>query len=177
MSATKAMIDKFIDQQYYNSFEIVNRVNLELCRNNSRCVFVTLVLGVVDLKTGRIELTNAGHNPPMIKYADGSLKILNITDGPVLGIFEDVIYTHQNIVLKKGDNIICYTDGVTEAQNLNQEFYGEDRLTKLLTEKELVKPKDIIETVAFDITRFINKAPQFDDITLLSFEYKPRNLS
>ena len=177
MSATKAMIDKFIDQQYYNSFEIVNRVNLELCRNNSRCVFVTLVLGVVDLKTGKVELTNAGHNPPMIKYADGSLKILNVTDGPVLGIFEDVIYTHQNITLKKGDNIICYTDGVTEAQNLNQEFYGEDRLTKLLSERELVKPKDIIETVAFDITRFIKKAPQFDDITLLSFEYKPRNLS
>ena len=172
MSATKAMINKVIDQQVYTSHEIVTRVNRELCMNNSWCVFITLVLCVVDLKSGKVELTNAGHNPPMIKQKDGKLKILNNTDGPVLGIFDDIEYTHQDISLEKRDNIICYTDGVTEAQNNKQEFYGEDRLITLLKSGEFNNPKEIIESVAFDVTRFIKEAPQFDDITLLSFEYR-----
>ncbi len=172
MSATKAMINKVIDQQFSTSYEIVTMVNKELCSNNTWCVFVTLVLCVVDLKTGKVELTNAGHNPPIIKQKDGKLKILNNTDGPVLGIFDGVKYTHQNLTLSKEDNIICYTDGVTESQNDKQEFYGENRLTNLLKDAEFNGPKNIIKVVDFDVARFIKEAPQFDDITLLSFEYK-----
>ncbi len=172
MSATKAIINKVIDQQFCTSHEIVDGVNKELCNNNAWCVFVTLALCVVDLKSGKTQLTNAGHNAPMIKRANHSLEVLENTDGPVLGIFDDVKYTHQDLLLQKGDNMICYTDGVTEAQNNRQDFYGEDRLTKLLEKEEFYKPQNIIETVALDVTKFIENAPQFDDITLLSFEYK-----
>lgn len=174
MSATKAIINKVIDQQFSTSYEIVTIVNRELCNNNTWCVFVTLVLCVVDLKTGKVELTNAGHNHPVIKQKDGKLRILNNIDGPVLGIFDNVKYTHQNLTLNKGDSIICYTDGITESQNGRQEFYGEDRLTNLLKDMEFNGPKDVIKAVDFDVTRFIKEAPQFDDITLLSFEYKSK---
>lgn len=174
MSVTKAMINKVIDQKFFTSHEIVTRVNRELCMNNSSCVFITLVLCVVDLKSGKVQLTNAGHNPPMLRKRDGTLKTLDAPDGPVLGIFDDVEYSHQEILLDKRDNIICYTDGITEAQNNKKEFYGEDRLITLLKNGTYTSPRDIIDSVAIDVTRFIKEAPQFDDITLLSFEYKSR---
>ena len=170
MSATKAIINKVIDQQFSTSNEIATMVNKELCGNNTWCMFVTLVLCVVDLRTGKVELTNAGHNPPMIKRKDGKLEILDNTDGPVVGIFNDIKYRHQNLTLGKGDSIICYTDGVTESQNDKQEFYGENRLISLLKGLEFNEPEDVIKTLDSDVTRFTKGATQFDDITLLSIK-------
>ena len=170
MSATKALINKTVDQTY-SSKEIVEKVNKELASNNTRCMFVTLILGVVDIKTHECEMTNAGHIPLYIKRSSGNLEVWDKTDGPLLGIVNDATYTSQKIKLGYGDKIVCYTDGITEAQNNQKEFYGESRLEELLRKKSFENPKEVIEQVADSVTNFIDGAAQFDDITVLSFKY------
>ena len=170
MSLTKALIDKILDQTD-QSKDIITRVNQELSQNNDSNMFVTLVLGIMDLYTGKLLLTNGGHNLPYIKKHNGEVVCLEQVDGPLVGTFDGVEFEQQSIEMEKGDILLFYTDGVTEAQNIRDEFYEDDRLKDLLEQKKFASAHDMTNAVFRSVVRFIGRADQFDDITILSFQY------
>ena len=170
MSVTKALLNKILDQTDQTK-DIVTRVNRELSLNNDSNMFVTLVLGIADLKTGQLLITNAGHNLPFIKKSTGELVCLEEIQGPLVGTFEGIEFEQQAIQMDKGDMVLFYTDGVTEAQNIRDEFYDDDRLEELLDKNEFEGAEDLTNAVFRSVVRFIGRADQFDDITILSFQY------
>ena len=170
MSMAKALLSKVLDQTDQTK-DIITRVNNELSLNNDSNMFVTLVIGIMDLNTGELLITNAGHNLPYIKKDTGELICLEEIQGPLVGTFEGIEFKQQSIQMGKGDMVLFYTDGVTEAQNIRDEFYDDDRLEDLLKKNEFETAKDMTNSVFRSVLRFIGRADQFDDITILSFQY------
>ena len=170
MSLTKALLDKILDQTDQPK-DIVTRVNQELSQNNDSNMFVTLVLGIMDLNTGKLLLTNGGHNLPYIKKHNGEVVCLEQVDGPLVGTFDGIEFEQQSIEMEQGDIVLFYTDGVTEAQNIRDEFYDDDRLEDLLKQNKPANAHDMTNAVFRSVVRFIGRADQFDDITILSFQY------
>ncbi len=151
--------------------EIFTQANAKLCENNDAGMFVTAWMAIVDLKTGIMSVANAGHNPPVIKRANGKFDYEKMRAGFVLAGMDGIKYRKAEIQLSPGDRIYLYTDGVTEATDKNDQLYGEDRLTNLLNslgESDL-DVKSLCDSIKRDIDRFVGDAPQFDDITMVSF--------
>ena len=170
MSVTKALLTKVLDQ-FDQTKDIITRVNNELSLNNDSNMFVTLIIGIMDLNTGKLLITNAGHNLPYIKKQNGELICLEDIQGPLVGTFEGIEFKQQSIEMEKGDTVLFYTDGVTEALNIRDEFYEDDRLKDLLEKNQFETAKDMTNSVFRSVLRFIGRADQFDDITILSFQY------
>ncbi len=170
MSMSKALLNKVLDQTD-QARDIVTRVNNELSLNNESNMFVTLIVGIMDLRSGQLLLTNGGHNLPYIKKHTGELICLEEVQGPLVGTFDGVEYQQQSISMEAGDMILLYTDGVTEAQNIRDEFYDDERLEDLLKKNTFDSAKDMTNAVFRNVVRFIGRAEQFDDITILSFQY------
>ena len=151
--------------------EAVDEANRRLATDNGANMFVTAWIGVVDLETGEAEYVNAGHNPPLVKRADGSVEYLTARSGPPLAVMDGVSYRRQTLTLKPSDGILLYTDGVTEATNRAEALYGEDRLQRSM--RGLLGAHDagaLIDGVLADVYAFTDGAEQADDITLLGFK-------
>ena len=170
MSVTKALLTKVLDQSDQTK-DIITRVNNELSLNNDSNMFVTLIIGIMDLNTGKLLITNAGHNLPFIKKHNGDLVCLEDIQGPLVGTFEGIEFKQQSIDMEQGDMVLFYTDGVTEALNIRDEFYEDDRLKELLEKNRFETARDMTNSVFRSVLRFIGRADQFDDITILSFQY------
>lgn len=151
--------------------DVFTLANEKLCENNDAGMFVTAWMGILDLKTGHVDFANAGHNPPLIRRKDGSFEYLKCRAGFVLAGMDGIVYGKNELRLEPGDEIFLYTDGVTEATDIQENAYGEDRLLRLLNENKCVDSKSLCELVKNDIDRFAGDAPQFDDITMLSLKY------
>ncbi len=152
--------------------DIFTKANQKLCENNESGMFVTAWMGILDIPTGKLTFANAGHNPPLLKRADGSFEYLKTRAGFVLAGMEGVRYRVNEITLNAGDRIFLYTDGVTEATNENNVLYGEDRLLSFMNKSLELDPTKLLSKLKKDIDKFVGKAPQFDDITMLMFDYK-----
>ena len=152
--------------------EVFTYANAKLCEGNDAGMFVTAWLGILNTKTGKVLFANAGHNPPLVKHADGTYEYLKSRAGFVLAGMEGVRYRKNELTLAPGDAIYLYTDGVTEATNLNEELYGEERLQKVLDIYKDATPETICAEVKIDVDKFVGEAPQFDDITMLAIRYK-----
>ena len=154
--------------------EIFTLANEKLCENNESDMFVTAWIGKFDLSTGKLTFTNAGHNPPLIVHADGECEYLKSRPGFVLAGMEGIMYRENEITLNKGDRILLYTDGVTEATDINEALYGEDRLLSYINKNKNLKAEELLLGLKKDIDLFVGEAPQFDDITMLVFDYKKK---
>ena len=152
--------------------DIFTKANQKLCENNESGMFVTAWMGILDIPTGKLTFANAGHNPPLLKRSDGSFEYLKTRAGFVLAGMEGVRYRVNEITLNAGDRIFLYTDGVTEATNENNELYGEDRLLSFMNKSLELDQTKLLPKLKKDIDKFVGKAPQFDDITMLMFDYK-----
>ena len=152
--------------------DIFTKANQKLCENNESGMFVTAWMGILDVNSGKLTFANAGHNPPLLKRADGSFEYLKTRAGFVLAGMEGVRYRVNEITLNAGDRIFLYTDGVTEATNENNELYGEDRLVSFMNKSLELDQTKLLPKLKKDIDKFVGKAPQFDDITMLMFDYK-----
>ena len=151
--------------------EAMRMANDRLADANDANMFVTAWVGVVDLATGMLEYVNAGHNPPVLKRADGTVSFLAEKSGPPLAAMGGIGYRTKTVRLGIRDGIILYTDGVTEAVNPEMELYGDDRLRE--TVKGLVGVRDaqaMLAGVVDSVRSFANGAEQSDDITLLAFK-------
>ena len=152
--------------------EIFQKANENLCENNEAGMFVTAWMGILDLKTGRLQFANAGHNPPLLLRKNGEFEYLKARSGLFLGGMEGMKYRKNEMFLTAGDRIFLYTDGVTEATDATQELYGEDRLKSCVNSLGNTTAAALCEAVKADVDRFVGQAPQFDDITMLAVNVK-----
>jgi sigma-B regulation protein RsbU (phosphoserine phosphatase) len=151
---------------------ILTRVNDELAANNDAMMFVTVVLGVLDVRTGELTYTNAGHNPPYIKRSDGQVERLSPRHGPMLGPKVGVAFDQGQAQLAAGDLLFLFSDGITEARDIERGFYGEPRLEGLLGELDGSDPETSIARIRSDIDDFATGAEQADDITMLALTFR-----
>ena len=146
----------------------IANANARLADNNEAEMFVTVWMGVFDPASRMIEFVNAGHNPPLVKRADGSVEWLRERGGAALGVFPGCSYRVGRITLKPGDSLLLYTDGVTEAQDAAGGFYGEARLERFLT----ANGGDFVTKLFADLAAFADAAEQADDITALALDVR-----
>lgn len=137
-------------------------LNNQLCEHNPESMFITSWLGIYNKTTKKITFSNAGHNPPLIKE-NGEFKYLDVDTGIVLGVMEDFNYLKEEMTLK--DELVLYSDGITDANNNSNEMYGEDRLLEFFNGFE--SDDDPIVPLLNDISDFTEDAEQYDDMTLL----------
>ena len=150
------------------------KVNAELCRNNTANMFLTAWSGVLNLETGSLTFANAGHNPPAVRRADGSIEMLCARSGPVLAFMDGVPYKASTVRLSPGDAIFLYTDGVTEATDDAGTLFGDERLAKTLAVTPSSDPESICGMVHAVVAAFVADAPVADDLTVLAVEYVAR---
>lgn len=155
--------------------EVFTKANEKLCENNESGMFVTAWMGILNLKTGELKYANAGHNPPVIMHNNGEYEFLKSRPGFVLAGMEGIRYRVGEMTLSRGDKIFLYTDGVTEATNLQEELYGENRLLTFMNNNKDINPNNLLRELKNDIDEFVGEAPQFDDITMLLFTYNKIN--
>ncbi|WP_321344736.1 SpoIIE family protein phosphatase [uncultured Draconibacterium sp.] len=151
---------------------IVQKANKELCTSNHHQFFLTLVLGVLNVKTGILEYCNAAHTPGYILSTNGKIKELAQSHGLPLGLYPDKSYSSAQVQLVKGDTLVLYTDGVTEMLNENNVQYGNQRLIENLVSLSGQSPKDMVERLEKSFKMYIGHGYQTDDITMLIFKYK-----
>ena len=174
MMITKTLI-KNTTLNGYSVDEVFYKVNNLLCEKNALNHFVTSWFGIFDLRTGKLEFVNAGHNPPLIyTKKDNIFEYYKTKPNLILAAMEDTKYTKHEVVLEPGDKIFLYTDGVTEATSYNDELYGEQRLKDYLNSNIYQDVETTIKGVKKDIDNFIDKTEQFDDITMLEFLFKEK---
>ena len=154
--------------------EIFTQANEKLCENNESGMFVTAWMGILDLTTGQVKFANAGHNPPLLKRADGSFEYLKTRAGFVLAGMEGVRYRVGELTLYPGDRLFLYTDGVPEATNAENKLYGENRLLAFMNQNGTLAATALLPALKANIDEFVGEAPQFDDITMLMLDYKPK---
>jgi serine phosphatase RsbU (regulator of sigma subunit) len=146
--------------------ELIRRLNAAVARNSMSNKFMTFFYGVLELASGRLIYTNAGHNPPLLFRADGGVEELT-GGGMILGVLEDADYTSHEAVLGHGDVLVLFSDGITESQNENEEQFEEPRLMEVVKSCMTETAQEIRGRLEDAVGAFVGKAPQFDDITLM----------
>lgn len=150
----------------------MQRSNTILCQESVNDMFVTVFYGILNIHTGVITYSNAGHNPPILMKGDGSTEFVPLTNDLILGAIEGTTFHEKQLTLSPGDNLFLYTDGVTEAMNVRHELYSEKRLLENCQKLTGKSPKDIVGEITETVGEFVVGAVQSDDITLLSILYK-----
>ena len=151
--------------------EILWDVNNQLCANNTSDFFVTVWMAIVDITTGDGVSVNAGHEHSVIRIAGGSFELQRYRHSPPLAIMEGTTFQERAFKLDPGDRIFVYTDGVPEAANQENELFGTDRMLASLNQNAGSSLTDILHRLQNDIDVFAEGAMQFDDITMLGFDY------
>ncbi len=163
---TQTMIKQILKHER-NPSKALYSLNKQISENNAETMFLTLWIGIYNTKTKKLTFSNAGHNPPLLKE-NNEFRYLNIDSGLVLGITESFDYLTEEITLK--DELILYTDGITDARNNENEMYGEDRLLNFLN--NFNSNSDPIKVLLNDVNQFTKDTKQFDDMTLLYLKIK-----
>ena len=147
-------------------------MNEQICRNNPEEMFVTAWLGILNLKTGLLTASNAGHEYPMFRKPDGAFELVRDKHGFVLGGMEGSRYRDYEMQMEPGATLFVYTDGVAEATNVKKEQFGTGRTLQALNRNPENTPEGLVWEVSAAISDFIKDEPQFDDITMLCLHYK-----
>jgi serine phosphatase RsbU (regulator of sigma subunit)/anti-sigma regulatory factor (Ser/Thr protein kinase) len=151
------------------------RVNQFLCESNPQQMFVTALAGILDLRTGQVEYADAGHEPPFIVQPSGAVLKVDKVGGIVLGFMPGQEFTSGTMQLNPGDTLVLYTDGVTEAMNVDHELFGAEAIEKtLLRIGHTADSEGIIKALLEDMGSFVGEAHQSDDITMLVIQYRGR---
>jgi len=151
--------------------QIMGAINRQLCDETDAAMFVTAFCGVLDLGSGEIRYSNAGHNPPLVIGAGGEVHDLPTHPGLVLGFMPAYKYVEESTTLAPNDVLFLYTDGISEATNLSDELFSIDRLTAVLGENAKSAAGEIAGATLAAVESFVGEAPQSDDLTLLCFRY------
>ena len=171
MMSTKNIIN-YRTRQGGTPAEILTDVNAHVARNNESKMFVTVWMGILDLKSGVMTCTNAGHENPAICGSDGVFRIFRDKHGMMVGAMPKLKYRDYEITMEPGSKVFVYTDGVPDASNSAEERYGTNRLEIALNRIASGSPEEILHSIRTDVDAFVDGAKQFDDLTMLCLEYK-----
>ena len=174
MAVSRTLL-KAIATQVVNPGESLRRINSMLIPESGGRMFVTIFYGVLNTRTGEVQFSFGGHNPPYIKRKEGPVERLNHESGFLLGMLDDMEYDVHKIVLHPGDTMLLYTDGVTEAMNGREKLFEESRLESSLQRLNGAPLKEMLEGINADLMQFADGAPQADDITMLALQYKGKS--
>jgi serine phosphatase RsbU (regulator of sigma subunit) len=180
MALSRTLIRTYAGEYGAQPELVLSAANRRILVDTHAGLFVTVYYGILDPVTGTLTYSNAGHNPPYLLGTrdGGSFQSMRRT-GMALGVLEDVVWERKTVQIAPGDVLVLYTDGVTDAQNAQQAFFGEERLLEVvranvgaLASKNLStgqgpSARDVKEALTTEIHRFVGDAPQFDDITLM----------
>jgi sigma-B regulation protein RsbU (phosphoserine phosphatase) len=157
--------------------ELVGMLNRDISKDNVNLLFITFFLGILNLRTGRMQYCNAGHNYPLLMRKSGDLEILSQTHGIPLGIREEQVFASAEIKLDPGDTLILYTDGITEALSVDGTFYSDERFNELVSSRCWKKStKEVADIIMNDVAAFVKTDERSDDITLLVLSYYPEEI-
>ena len=145
---------------------IVEMMNVNICEGNENCMFVTLFVGVLDLKTGRLRFCNAGHDAPFVEGTQ-----IDCKSNLPIGVIPDQNYSDQEIEMAPGSILFLYTDGLTEAEDANHKLFGKERVAAVVSTFDGT-PRQLIETVTDAVLQFVGETEQHDDLTLFALKYK-----
>ncbi len=151
--------------------DVLVSVNDQICRNNREQLFVTVWLGILELSTGKLIASNAGHEKPIIKHADGDYEMIMDKHGLVVGAMGGIRYRSYELQLYPGSRLFLYTDGLMEAADESEGIFGSERALETLNRAKDASPQALLEYVKSEVKRFEGSAPRFDDLTLLCLEY------
>lgn len=152
-------------QPNFDLLQAVEQVNGQLCRFSAPNDFATLFIGVLDRATHQVQFVNAGHNPPLVVRADGTVSYLQAS-GPMIGAFTFSTWQTESVSIGAGDLLLMYSDGVTEAQH-QEDLYGEARMEAVVTAGRSEHPARLVDKLVTDIQQFVDDHPRSDDITLM----------
>ncbi|MCP4268467.1 MAG: SpoIIE family protein phosphatase [Candidatus Brocadiaceae bacterium] len=152
---------------------ILDNVNREITRGNDSCTFVTVFLGILNIKTGELSYTNAGHNPPLKINVNNGVTLLDDANCPAIGMDDDFSFSEKTIMLKSLDMICICTDGVTEAFDEKEEMFSEERLIEEVYKHREYTAGELADEIFQKVQSFSEKMPQADDITILNLRYLP----
>jgi len=171
MVIAKTLI-KSVFQNGGEAGEALADVNDRLCEGNEAGLFVTVWMAVIDLKTGEGVSLNAGHEHPALCKAGGDYELVVYRHSVAVAAMEGMVFQERRFKLDMGDKLFVYTDGVPEATNAENELFGTDRMIEALNKNKDKSLKEQVDGMKESIDEFVKDAPQFDDITMLCFEYK-----
>ncbi|MCR5453106.1 MAG: SpoIIE family protein phosphatase [Lachnospiraceae bacterium] len=154
-------------QEGLSPSETLAHANKAICGHNDENLFVTVWLGIMDISTGKIVASNAGHEYPIIKKKNGEFEMLQDKHCFVVGAMEEIKYKEYDFTLEKGGSLFLYTDGVPEATDNDKELFGVERMLNALNSEPEAAPEQILKNVRVSVDKFVGDAPQFDDITML----------
>lgn len=154
-----------------SSAECLTYANKLLCKESLDSMFVTVFYGIYHYKTGMMDYTNAGHNPPYLLRGGRTVECLSVSSNFVVGVFDDIEFESNTLTFGIGDTLLLYTDGVTEAFNDKREQFSESNLQDILASMhESSSAKEVVTSVLQSVKTFSGDYPQPDDITLLSLQ-------
>lgn len=159
---------------------IIDLMNRALSEQNEQNMFVTLFLGVLDMKTGELAYCNAGHNAPMVvesreiraESQESRVKSLEVLPNLPIGIYGEFAYKAQHTQLRAGDTLFLYTDGLNEAENAAHAQYGDQRMTAALSMTFGMRPYEIVRAMEASVAAFVQEAEQSDDLTMMAIRYQ-----
>ena len=175
MMSTKILLQNVTKLERYSPAAVLEVVNREICSNNKTEMFVTVWLGILEISTGKLRAASAGHEYPALQQDGGDFTLYKDKHGFILGGLEDARYRDYEIVLKPGDALFEYTDGVTEAADSEEELFGTDRMLRALNLDPNAEAGRILQNVKQEIERFTGDTMQSDDLTMLCLRYKGKN--
>lgn len=171
MAVTRSLF-RSVSTNTQSPAEIVKSLNAAISEHNDANMFVTLFVGVLNLKTGEMDFCNAGHNPPIIRDKAGNIEFLKVFPNLPVGIIEGFDYKEQKSTLAPGSAITLYTDGVTEAENENEALYGEEKLLKVVELSKNTSAKNRVLNVLKDVSMHVGDCSPSDDITMLAINFR-----
>ena len=157
---------------FKNPALVLDYVNNDLCEHNQNGMFVTIWLGILEISTGTLVTSNAGHEDPYVYRKGKYFELIKEQHGFVLGAMKGLKYINEEIKLNKGDKVFVYTDGLSEANNEKKEQYSMNRIQNALNRNKDKSPKEILINIQKDVSEFVKDSPQFDDLTMLCVEIK-----
>ncbi|MBI5100611.1 MAG: SpoIIE family protein phosphatase [Nitrospirae bacterium] len=173
MAVSRTLL-RFTALQGTDVVSVLAHVNNLLCIDNDMSMFVTVFYGILDLKKGEFRYANGGHFPAIRMSGDGKIEFLPQTRGIALGVMEGMEFEEGRVGLSDGDLLYLFTDGISEAENPNGEFFETQRLMDYLTGQLIgMTPERIVTGVHNAVKEFAGAAEQFDDMTQLALQYRP----
>ncbi|MDA3817076.1 MAG: PP2C family protein-serine/threonine phosphatase [Prolixibacteraceae bacterium] len=157
-----------------NAGEIVTKLNERILEENVSDLFFTLFLGIINIKTGALQYCNAAHNYPFLINSSGSLEELDDTHGIPIGIYAEKVYGYSEILMRKDDQLLVYTDGLVDTIDENEMAYSVDVLKYNLLGTWFLEPGEIIKKIFDGIENFRGNVKAVDDMTVVALKYSPR---